>query len=192
MVTKRLEFSSADKIRNTSLMQTRNVTVQSLASTITPGMPLYFDQQRNKLFISSQTPLTLRASIQNAQVEYQIRRAGAGIGPDQQWVLVNNNYTFHIPLTLQDGDYVIYHRAVLGNLRGIISEFTFTLDNTPPNVRIYDEQGNEIQGSEITIIEGQKIILQATDSGSGVAKIVYRIDNGELIEVQGDRAEIQF
>lgn len=191
-MTIRIEFISADKIRNTSLMQTRNVTVQSLASTIIPGMPVYFDQQRNKLFISSQTPLTFRASIQNAQVEYQIRRVGAGVGPNQQWVLVNNNHVFNVPTTLQDGDYVIYHRAVLNNKRGRISEFTFTLDNTPPNIRIYDEQGNEIQGSEITIIEGQKIILQASDAGSGVAKIVYRIDNGEWIEVQGDRAEIQF
>lgn len=193
MTSKRLEFTSTDKVRNIGApVQTRTITILSLVSSVSFGMPSYFDQTRNKLFISSQTPITFRASIQNAQIEYQIRLAGTGIGPDPQWVLVNSGHTLYIPITLVDGDYVIYHRAVLNNRKGVISEFKFTLDNTPPTIKVYDAQGNEMQDSEITVMEGEKIILQASDAGSGVAKIVYRIDNGEWIEVQGDRVEIQF
>jgi len=48
------------------------------------------------------------------------------------------------------------------------------LDNTPPTVNVNIEDG-------ALLLPGDTITITATDNGSGVAKIFYRIDNGEWI-----------
>lgn len=165
------------------------MTSEQLISNIRYRRPFYFNKKQNKLYISSKTPLKFIANIRNAQIEYQIKPANEE--HDNSWLLVKNYKVIFIPASFIDGDYVIYHRAILNQARGEISQFKFTLDNTPPELKFYDENGNEIPEYELWAYSGKKVILKAIDTGSGISQIGYKIGHKYWVEINGDKIVIQ-
>ncbi|MCS7141362.1 MAG: hypothetical protein NZ888_04160 [Candidatus Nitrosocaldus sp.] len=125
-------------------------------------------------FVSSSTPVTVSTPYSVLKVQYQVVPAGRN-PTDSAWVTsTGSSITFTMPATLQDGSYTVFYRATTGNRHGSVKSITVTLDNTPPTTSINIQDGALLTDSDT-------ITITASDSGSGVAKIFYRIDGGEWV-----------
>ncbi|MEM2112677.1 MAG: Ig-like domain-containing protein [Candidatus Nitrosocaldus sp.] len=125
-------------------------------------------------FVSSVTPITVSTPYNSLKVQYQVVPSGSNPA-DTAWVTsTSSSVTFNMPSSLQDGSYTIFYRATSGNKFGSIKSITIVLDNTPPSTSINIQDGAFLTDSDT-------ITITATDDGSGVAKIFYRIDGGEWL-----------
>ncbi len=166
-----VEFYAVDNIANRGtvrLLRFAKISLDSIA--IEFGNPVVVSD--GVTFISSQTQVTVSTPYTSLKVQYQIVEGNNGPA-DNNWISSNGNtITFVIPNTIQDGLYTIYYRAFSGNRFGSIKSVQVRLDNTPPTASINIEDGAIITDDDV-------ITITATDDGSGVAKIFYRIDGGE-------------
>jgi hypothetical protein len=168
-----VEFYAVDNIANRGtvrLLRFAKISLDSVA--IEFGNPVAVSN--GVTFISSQTPVTVSTPYTSLKVQYQIVE-GSNAPVDGNWVSSNNNsITFTVPNTLSDGPYTIYYRAFSGNKFGSTKSIQVRLDNTPPSVNINISDG-------AIMMDGDVITITATDDGSGVARIFYRIDGGDWV-----------
>lgn len=167
-----LEFYAIDMLNvrgNIRLLNFKKISLDAVA--IEFGNPAVISD--GLTFVSSSTPITVSTPYTLLKVQYQIVPAG-NTPSDTAWVTsTGNSVTFNIQSTLQDGSYTIFYRATSGTKFGSVKSITVVLDNTPPTVSVNIEDGAILTDDDV-------ITITATDDGSGVAKIFYRIDGGEL------------
>ncbi len=168
-----IELYAVDNLANKGtvrLLRFAKISLDSVA--IEFGNPVVVSE--GVTFISSQSSITVSTPYTSLRVQYQVVN-GTDSQDESRWISSNGNtVTFNIPNTMQDGTYTIYYRAFSGNKFGSIKSVQVRLDNTPPTVNVNIEDG-------ALLLPGDTITITATDNGSGVAKIFYRIDNGEWI-----------
>ncbi len=166
-----LEFYAMDMLSVKGSIRLLNFKRISLdAVTIEFGNPVVV--RDGLTFVSSSTPITVSTPYTLLKVQYQIVPAG-NTPSNTAWVTsTGNSVTFNLQSTLQDGSYTIFYRATSGNKFGSVKSMTVVLDNTPPTVSVNIEDGAMLTDDDV-------ITITATDNGSGVAKIFYRIDGGE-------------
>lgn len=168
-----VEFYATDMLNTKSSIRLYKFTRISLDSVaIELGNPTVVNN--NNKFVSSATPITVKTPYQSLKVQYQIAKAGSSPS-DSGWVTsTGNSVTFTMPSTLQDGEYTIFYRTTTGSRSGSVKSINVMLDNTPPEVTVNVQDGAFLTDSDV-------ITITASDSGSGVAKIFYRIDGGAWV-----------
>lgn len=168
-----VEFYAADMLTTKGSVRLLRFTRISLdAVSIELGNPTVVND--GVTFVSSATPITISTPYALLKVQYQIVPAGSSPSSTAWITSTSSSVTFNMPSTLQDGSYTIFYRATTGNRFGSVKSITVALDNTPPTVSVNIEDGAMLTDEDV-------ITITATDDGSGVAKIFYRIDGGEWL-----------
>ncbi|MEM1950459.1 MAG: hypothetical protein QXI43_00285 [Candidatus Nitrosocaldus sp.] len=156
------------------------------------GEPKFIDPDKRITYVSSSTPITISLSatdLASFLIQYAIIIASddgdsVTLPPpppeDHQMMIVtspspsNSTITFTLPKEQPDGPYTIMYRVLRITDRAVTRWYNKVvyLDNTPPAVSINIQDGAILTDNDV-------ITITATDDGSGVAKIFYRIDGGE-------------
>ena len=167
--THTIEYRSMDNVGNAEAIKTFNVVVDNTppVTEITTG-DTKFTSSDGKLYVTGSTAFTL-SSTDNlsgvAKTEYRID-SGA--------------WTVYAPFKVtSEGIHTIGYRSI-DNLGNTEAEKTLAIvvDNAPPS-SVITVGDPKYQASEKLYISGKTgISITALDSGSGVSKIEYSIDNG--------------
>lgn len=162
-----VSYRAIDLVGNQEQVKTLTVVVDNSPplTEIAVGAPKYAG---TNLFVRSTTPFTLAATDDFSGVvltEYRIDDGG---------------WTPYAPFTVQsEGAHVIRYRSSdhVGN-REMEKTFTVIVDDTPP-VSAISISNPKYQGSSALFATSTTTFtITATDAGSGVERIEYRIDGG--------------
>jgi len=170
----RISYYSKDFLGNTSLPQDTFfcIDINPPITNIEIGTPKYVTE---KLYLTSQTPITLIASDDISGVRCIRFKIGDG-----EWIEVDSSIaSFNV--TGMDGEYIIQYYSIdnAGNNEDI-KNITISLDNTPPLSSL--EIGEPKYISDKSYVKGiTGIKISVIDEGCGVEYSEYRIDNGEWI-----------
>ncbi|MEM2699116.1 MAG: Ig-like domain-containing protein [Ignisphaera sp.] len=149
--------------------------LKKIVPQLSIGQPSFIAEDK-RVYITSATPLTIGI---DATTGYLVQYAIDDTSNSNNIITsTTNSITFSLARELSDGLHTIWYRAVrlTDNKATIWYKQEVYLDNTPPTSSI------NIKDNAI-LTENDVITITASDEGSGVAKIFYRIDNGEWVEV---------
>ena len=153
-----IEYYSIDNAGNQeeTLYEVDKVDTLSPVTTKTIGTPQYFDEETEKLWVTSNTTFTM--SCADSEVGCDFTKFNINEG---------NEITYNYPFNLdgEDGLYTIeyYSEDLLGNQEEVQVEYDW-LDNTPPVILVHNPT---LQETEIERCV-QAIVVSVYDSGSGL------------------------
>ena len=168
-----IEYWAVDNLGNEEEhhIQSHFVDNSAPSTTLLFGTPYYFDGTYH--WISSSTQITLNAND-----------IGSGINKTYYYINTPPEIEYTTPFTVsEEGTYIIYYYSIdnLGNIEETKSMIV-KVDNTSPNTTLGFSLPYYYDGTKEWITSSTSISLSATDSGAGLNKTFYYIDNLPAIE----------
>jgi PKD repeat protein len=168
-----IEYWAVDNLGNEEEhhIQSHFVDNSAPSTTLLFGTPYYFDGTYH--WISSSTQITLNAND-----------IGSGINKTYYYINTPPEIEYTTPFTIsEEGTYIIYYYSIdnLGNIEETKSMIV-KVDNTSPNTTLGFSLPYYYDGTKEWITSSTSISLSATDSGAGLNKTFYYIDNLPAIE----------
>jgi hypothetical protein len=147
-------------------------------TTLSIGSPKYVNVAGD-VYVASHTIFTLEAEDDNgkgsgiAETSYRIYNTTTST----QWIAAVPPLSFHICPCANDGTYYIDYRSTdyVGNVEPT-NTATVILDNTPPTTTLTIGESKYIS-DKTYVTPDTPFTLEATDTGSGVYSIAYRINS---------------
>jgi Tol biopolymer transport system component/flagellar hook assembly protein FlgD/fibronectin type 3 domain-containing protein len=139
---------TASQTGNTTLLQTEKVTV--VIDTTAPEITISYPP--NAAYIKD--AVTIRGTIRDQHLsEYSVRYAGSGTsGLIDQAVQPRENHDFGVLNNLLEGDYILTAKAKDLGENQTEKVSAFTIDRTPPVVKLDTPGNNEFYGSNKNVV----------------------------------------